>query len=102
MAKKTFPLSEVYRLLEPGPVVMVTTAHKGKTNIMTHSWHTMMEFEPPLIGCVISGRNHSFDALAKQVVKVGNRSDSKAEMMKRLQLSRIRMDHEQESYGSIQ
>ena len=32
MAKRTFPLSNVYRLLEPGPVVLVTTAHKGKTN----------------------------------------------------------------------
>jgi len=29
MAKKAFPLSKVYRLLEPGPVVLVTTAHKG-------------------------------------------------------------------------
>lgn len=25
MAKKSYPLSEVYGLLEPGPVVMVTT-----------------------------------------------------------------------------
>ena len=29
MAKRTFPLSKVYGLLEPGPVVLVTTAHKG-------------------------------------------------------------------------
>lgn len=87
MAKKSLPLADVYRLLEPGPVVMVTTAHQGHANIMTMSWHTMMEFTPPLIGCVISGRNHSFDALvatrqcvinvpeatlAKQVVGVGN------------------------------
>ena len=63
MTKRAFPLSRVYQLLEPGPVVLVTTAHKGKANIMTQSWHTMMEFEPPLVGCVISGRNHSFDAL---------------------------------------
>lgn len=27
------------------------------------SWHTMIEFEPPLVGCVISNRNYSFDAL---------------------------------------
>jgi flavin reductase (DIM6/NTAB) family NADH-FMN oxidoreductase RutF len=25
----------------------------------------MMEFVPPLVGCVISGRNHSFDALTR-------------------------------------
>jgi flavin reductase (DIM6/NTAB) family NADH-FMN oxidoreductase RutF len=27
------------------------------------SWHTMMEFEPPLVGCVVSNRDFSFDAL---------------------------------------
>jgi flavin reductase (DIM6/NTAB) family NADH-FMN oxidoreductase RutF len=63
MAKKTLPLSRVYRLLEPGPVVLVTTASKERANIMTMSWHTMLEFEPPLVGCVISNRNHTFDTL---------------------------------------
>jgi flavin reductase (DIM6/NTAB) family NADH-FMN oxidoreductase RutF len=63
MAKKSLPLSNVYGLLEPGPVVMVTTARRGRPNIMTMSWHTMIEFEPPLVGCVISNRNHSFGLL---------------------------------------
>ena len=63
MKKTTFPLSQVYRLLEPGPVVLLTTARKGRANIMTMSWHTMMEFEPPLVGCVISNRNYSFESL---------------------------------------
>ena len=57
MPKKSFPLSKVYRLLEPGPVVLVTTASKGHANIMTQSWHTMHEFEPPLEACVVSNRN---------------------------------------------
>ena len=102
MTKKTFPLPDVYRLMEPGPVVLVTTSHKGKTNIMTQSWHTMMEFVPPLVGCVISGRNHSFDALvatrecvlsipsvelAKQVVGVGNCSGSKVDKFKKFKLT---------------
>jgi len=63
MAKRAFPLSKVYGLLEPGPVVLLTTAHKGRANVMTMSWHTMMEFEPPLVGCIVSGRHFSFDAL---------------------------------------
>jgi flavin reductase (DIM6/NTAB) family NADH-FMN oxidoreductase RutF len=63
MRKRTFPLSQVYRLLEPGPVVLVTTARKGRANIMTMSWHTMMEFEPPIVGCVISDRDHTFGIL---------------------------------------
>ena len=89
MSKKAFTLSRVYGLLEPGPVVMMTTAWKGSENVMTMSWHTMLDFEPPLIGCVVSNRNHSFNmlkaskecvlaiptvALAKKVVRVGNTS----------------------------
>ena len=102
MAKRAFPLSNVYRLLEPGPVVLVSTAHKGKANIMTQSWNTMMEFVPPLVGCVISGRNHSFDALvatkecviaiptaelAKQVVGIGNCSGKKVDKFKKFKLT---------------
>ena len=102
MARKRFPISRVYRLMEPGPVLLVTTAHKGKANIMTQSWHTMMEFEPPLVGCVISGRNHSFDAvvatkecvlniptveLAKQVVGIGNCSGKKVDKFGRFGLT---------------
>jgi len=63
MRKKSFPLSKVYGLLEPGPVVLVTTAHDGRSNIMAMSWHTMLEFEPPLVGCVISDANFSFRLL---------------------------------------
>ena len=61
--KRAFPLAQVYGLLEPGPVVLVTTARAGRANIMTLSWHTMMEFEPPIVGCVISNRNHTFAIL---------------------------------------
>ena len=42
---------------------MVTTSRKGQANIMTMSWHTMMEFEPPMVGCVISNRHHTFGIL---------------------------------------
>ena len=49
--KKSLLLSKVYRLLEPGPVVLVTTAGKGKADIMALSWHMMIDFEPPLVGC---------------------------------------------------
>jgi len=63
MAKKSYPLSKVYGLLEPGPVVMVTTLRGERPNIMTMSWHTMLDFEPPLVGCVISNRNYSFGLL---------------------------------------
>ncbi len=84
---KELPLSRVYQLLEPGPVVLLTTARQGQANVMTMSWHMMVEFEPPLVACVVSGADHSFAALratrecviaipalelASKVVKVGN------------------------------
>ncbi len=63
--KRSLPLREVYRLLEPGPVVLLSTAYEGRFDVMTQSWHTMMEFEPPIIGCVVSGANHTFGILEK-------------------------------------
>lgn len=53
------PLHEVRRYLEPGPVVLVTSAHAGERDIMVMGWHTVMEFSPSLVGCVISSANHS-------------------------------------------
>jgi len=97
MARKSFPLSKVYGLLEPGPVVLVTTAGKMKTNIMTMSWYTMMEFEPPIVGCIISNRNYTFNILkatkecviniptlelAEKVVGCGNSSGRKIDKFK--------------------
>jgi len=82
--------------------VLLTTAHKGKANVMTMSWHTMMDFEPPLVGCVISENDDSFAALkttkecvinipamslAKQVVGVGNCSGSKLDKFKKFSLT---------------
>lgn len=61
--KRPLALSKVYGLLETGPVLLLTTAHKGACNVMAMSWHTMMEFEPPLVGCVVSKNDFSFAAL---------------------------------------
>lgn len=63
--KTSYPLNEVYRLLEPGPVVLVTTVRGGKPNIMPMTWHLMLEFVPPLVGCVISNQNWSFASLKR-------------------------------------
>lgn len=60
---RELPLAKVYQLLEPGPVVLLTTAHKGRANVMTMSWHMMVEFEPPLVACVVSSDDYSFAAL---------------------------------------
>jgi flavin reductase (DIM6/NTAB) family NADH-FMN oxidoreductase RutF len=66
---------------------LLTTSQHGQDNVMTLSWHMMMEFEPPLIACVVSEGDFSFKALnetgqcvlavpplelAKTVVAIGN------------------------------
>jgi flavin reductase (DIM6/NTAB) family NADH-FMN oxidoreductase RutF len=102
--KKSLALSRVYRLLEPGPVVLVTTAGKERANVMAMSWHAMMEFEPPLVGCVISNRNFSFGLLkatkacviniptvelAAKVVGCGNTSGRTVDKFKRFGLTPV-------------
>jgi flavin reductase (DIM6/NTAB) family NADH-FMN oxidoreductase RutF len=57
------PLAKVYQVLEPGPVVLLTTASRGRANVMTMSWHMMVDFVPPLVACVVSAADHSFRAL---------------------------------------
>ncbi len=65
MALRRLPLERVYGLLEPGPVVLLTTAAKGRPNAMCMSWHAMLEFVPPLVACVVSDRNASFATLRR-------------------------------------
>lgn len=57
------PLDEVYGFLEPGPVVLMTTRRGDRANVMTMSWHMMVEFVPPRIACVVSDADHSAAAL---------------------------------------
>lgn len=55
MPLRNLPLAKVYQLLEPGPVVLLATAGREHPNVMTLSWQTMVEFEPPLVACVLGG-----------------------------------------------
>ena len=57
-------LSRAFTLMEPGPVVLVTTRDGGKNNVMTISWTMVMDFTP--VFAITTGEwNHSFAALRK-------------------------------------
>jgi flavin reductase (DIM6/NTAB) family NADH-FMN oxidoreductase RutF len=78
--KKDFPVAEVRRYLEPTPAVLVSSAYKGKQNIMTMGWYSILEFTPSLIGCMITASNYSFDLIAKSgecVINIPTRDLSK-------------------------
>jgi flavin reductase (DIM6/NTAB) family NADH-FMN oxidoreductase RutF len=57
-------LSRAFTLVEPGPVVLVTTHDGSKNNIMTISWTMVLDFTPVL--AITTGEwNYSFAALRK-------------------------------------
>jgi flavin reductase (DIM6/NTAB) family NADH-FMN oxidoreductase RutF len=63
--KKSLPLTKIRRFLEPGPIVLISSAHRGERNIMTLGWHMMLGFEPATVGCFIWDQNHSFDLVRR-------------------------------------
>src|ERR1700712_1085491 len=83
--KNDFPVTKVRRFLEPGPIVLVSSAYDGETNIMTMGWHMMDNYDA--IACYIWDQNYSHrlihksrecvinipDAsIASTVVRIGN------------------------------
>lgn len=101
-AKRDFPVEDIRQILEPGPVVLVSSAWKDETNIMTMGWYTVMEFTPSLIGCVIANGNHSFGMIRKSkecvinvptldmadtVAKIGNCSGAEKDKFKNFNLT---------------
>jgi flavin reductase (DIM6/NTAB) family NADH-FMN oxidoreductase RutF len=63
LKKEDFPVWKIRKFLEPGPVVLVSSHWRGKTNIMTMGWHTVMEFSPSRIGCFITSANYSYEMI---------------------------------------
>jgi flavin reductase (DIM6/NTAB) family NADH-FMN oxidoreductase RutF len=90
--------------------------------VMAMSWHTMLEFEPPLVGCVISNRNHTFGTLkatrqcviaiptveiARKAVACGNVSGRKVDKFARFGLtpvpaSKVRAPLVAECYANLE
>ena len=61
--KKNFPIEKTRRFLEPGPIVLVSSAHKSERNIMTMGWHMMMDYTT--VGCFIWDQNHSYNLIRR-------------------------------------
>jgi flavin reductase (DIM6/NTAB) family NADH-FMN oxidoreductase RutF len=63
-AMKPLPLHLAFTLMEPGPVVWVTTHDGVQPNVMTISWTMVMDFTP-VIAITTGPWNHSYKALRK-------------------------------------
>jgi len=102
MKKRDFPAQDVRRYLEPGPIVLVSSHWRGRSNVMTLGWHTVLEFTPSLVGFMISSGNHSHDVIRRSkecvinlpitnltdtVVGVGNCSGSEVDKFEKFSLT---------------
>lgn len=70
-------LSKAYRLLNHGPVVLVSSAHGGERNVMTASWCMPLDFDPPRITIVIDKKNYTralIEASGEFVLNIPGRS----------------------------
>jgi flavin reductase (DIM6/NTAB) family NADH-FMN oxidoreductase RutF len=105
--KKDYPLIDIRRHLETGPIVLVTSNWKGKTNIMTLGWHMMLQFSPARFGCYIWDGNQSFAMvrnakecviniptvdLVEQVVGIGNSTGRQLDKFKAFGLTSAAAD----------
>lgn len=61
---RTLKLNKAFTLIEPGPVVLLTTRDREKNNIMTLSWTMVVDFTPRF--AITTGEwNFSWQALRK-------------------------------------
>lgn len=77
MKKQTFPLDRVYTLLGCGPTVLISSALKGKANVMPVAWATMLDFDPPLVACCIGAHSYTQQVIRKTKEFVINIPDPK-------------------------
>jgi flavin reductase (DIM6/NTAB) family NADH-FMN oxidoreductase RutF len=96
-----FPLNRAFTFVESGPVLLISTHHNGKSNLMTVSCHASMGFEPT-IGICLGPWNFSYVALVEtgecvvaippanlmtQVVDIGNCSGETMDKFQKFDLT---------------
>jgi flavin reductase (DIM6/NTAB) family NADH-FMN oxidoreductase RutF len=100
-------ISKVFTLIEPGPVVLVTTNDEKKNNIMTISWTMVIDFTPKF-AMTTGPWNYSYAALNKsrecvisiptvdlldKVVGVGTCSGADTDKFKKFRLTPVKGKH---------
>jgi flavin reductase (DIM6/NTAB) family NADH-FMN oxidoreductase RutF len=98
------PLSKALRLINPGPVVLVTSEYEETVNIMAAAWTTPISHDPPLVGVSISPRRFTHELieqsgefalnvpglnLARQVKLCGTRSGRNVDKFREAHLTPV-------------
>lgn len=104
---KKMNINKAFTLIEPGPVVLVTTHDGKKNNMMTISWTMVVDFTPVL--AITTGPwNYSFAALRKtkecvmaiptvdlldKVVGIGTCSGADTDKFEKFRLTPVKAKH---------
>ncbi|MDR1083301.1 MAG: flavin reductase family protein [Deltaproteobacteria bacterium] len=59
-----FPLERAFTFVESGPLILVTTRHKRRKNVLALSWHMSLGLEPT-IALTLGPWNYSFEAIVE-------------------------------------
>lgn len=63
MVRRLCDETDARRLLNPGPVAILTTHWRGNTNAAPIAWTAPLSMEPPFIGAVIHPHRHTADMI---------------------------------------
>ncbi|HEY8767412.1 MAG TPA: flavin reductase family protein [Dehalococcoidia bacterium] len=63
MARRSLDPADSMRLLNGGPVALVTTRWRDQTDVMPAIWHTPLSRTPPLVGIVVGPGRHTHDMI---------------------------------------
>jgi len=101
------PLDTAFTIIEPGPVVLVTTSDGVRDNVMTVSWTMVVDFSPRF-AMTTGAWNYSYDALRSsrecvlavptvdlvdRVVGVGTCSGADTDKFERFDLTPVAGEH---------
>lgn len=101
---RAHPLDQVHRLIEPGPVILISTQRHGTPNVMTNGFNMMVRDAPPLIAATVGPWGHSCTVLvgtgecvisvltadmAAAVVDTGNCSGGEVDKFRRFDLAAV-------------
>lgn len=65
MPKTALLAHEALRLLNHGPVVIVTSREGGRVGVITLAWVTPASAEPPMVAIAVSPKRHSHGLIAR-------------------------------------
>ncbi|MDR3376099.1 MAG: flavin reductase family protein [Ancalomicrobiaceae bacterium] len=104
---ESLPISRAFTLLEPGPVVLITTHNGRKDNVMTITWTMVLDFSATF--AITTGPwNYSYAALQStkecvisiptvdlidEVVGIGTCSGKDTDKFEKFGLTRVKAEH---------